>query len=145
MLKVISVNTQMLTNVSLENYHLVTVHLFTIPIRCLPRKLFSFNWGNAIYSVSVGMAIFYEKRTSERFDLRCLVLTEEERGWSRDISSTGIYFKVAINMKKNDTVQMTIKLNKESVVQCEGKVIRTDKQDDGYGVAVQFTRMLFGS
>lgn len=135
----------MLSNVSLENYHLVTIHLFTIPIRCLPRKLVSFSWGNAIYSVSVGMAIFYEKRTSERFDLRCLVMTEEERGWSKDISSTGIYFTVSSGMKKNEIVHMTIKLNKESIVQCEGKVIRADKQDDGYGVAVQFTRMLFGS
>ena len=140
-----SVNTQMLSNVSSENYHLVTIHLCTIPLRCTPRKLMSFNWGNAIYTVSVGMAIFYEKRTSERFDLRCAVITEEERGWSRDISSTGIYFTVTSGMKKNESIHMTIKLNKDSVVQCEGKVIRTDKQDDGYGVAVQFTRMLFGS
>lgn len=145
MLKVISVNTQMLSNVSSENYHLVTIHLFTIPIRCIPRKLLSFNWGSAIFTVSVGMAIFYEKRTSERFDLRCLVITEEERGWSRDISSTGIYFTVPVSVTKNETLHMTIKLNKDAVVQCEGKVIRTDKQDDGYGVAVQFTRMLFGS
>ncbi len=145
MLKVISVNTQMLSNVSSENYHLITIHLCTIPLRCTPRKLVSFTWGNAIYTVLMGMAIFYEKRTSERFDLRCLVITEEERGWSRDISSTGIYFTVPGSMKKNETVHMTIKLGKESVVQCEGKVIRADKQDEGYGVAVQFTRMLFGS
>ncbi len=145
MLKVISVNTQLLSIVSLENYHLITIHFCTISLRCTPRKRVSFDWGNVIYTVSVGMAIFYEKRTSERFDLRCLVMTEEEKGWSRDISSTGIYFTVPGSMKKNETVHMTIKLNQDSVVQCEGKVIRTDKQEEGCGVAVQFTRMLFGS
>ncbi|PSJ18556.1 PilZ domain-containing protein [Nitrosomonas supralitoralis] len=90
------------------------------------------------------MAILYEKRTSARFMMRCLVNPDAERGWSTDISATGVYFVAQQSMRKNEVVNLTIKLNKEYVVQCEGMVIRTDKQIQGYGIAVQFTKMMFG-
>ncbi len=89
------------------------------------------------------MSILYEKRTSARFIVRCLVNTDEEYSWSKDISSTGVYFVVQQSMRKNEVINLTIELNKECVVQCEGEVIRTDKQIQGYGVAVQFSRMMF--
>ncbi|WP_366925682.1 PilZ domain-containing protein [uncultured Nitrosomonas sp.] len=60
------------------------------------------------------------------------------------MSSTGIYFVVQQSLHKSEVIHLTIQLNKECIVQCEGKVIRADKQDQGYGIAVQFTKMMFG-
>lgn len=90
------------------------------------------------------MPILFEKRTTDRYMIRCLIHTAEERNWSENISSTGVYFVTQQDLRKNEVIHLTIKLNNESVVQCEGKVIRTDKQVQGYGIAVQFTRMMFG-
>lgn len=86
-----------------------------------------------------------EQRISERFGLRCLVtFAEEEQGWSRDISSTGIYLSTQRNLNAKEVIGMTITFSRESVIRCEGEVIRTEKQENGYGVAIQFKTFLFG-
>lgn len=82
-----------------------------------------------------------EQRINERFNLCCLVSFREGRGWSRDISTTGIYFSTKRALKESEMIQFTIHLNQEPNVQCDGKVVRTEQRTDGYGVAVQFTEL----
>jgi len=82
-----------------------------------------------------------EQRTNERFNLCCLVTFREGRGLSRDISTTGIYFSTKKVLKESEMIQFTIHLNQEPNVQCDGKVMRTEQRTDGYGVAVQFTKL----
>lgn len=85
-----------------------------------------------------------EQRTNERFNLCCLVTFREGRGWSRDISTTGIYFSTKLALKESEMIQLTIHLNQEPNVQCKGKVMRTEQRTDDYGVAVQFTEHFIG-
>ena len=85
-----------------------------------------------------------ERRTNERFNLCCLVAFREGRGWSRDISTTGIYFSTKRALKESEIIQLTIHLNQEPNVHCEGKVVRTEQRTDHYGVAVQFTELFIG-
>ncbi|MBL0010350.1 MAG: PilZ domain-containing protein [Nitrosomonas sp.] len=85
-----------------------------------------------------------EQRTNERFNLCCLVTFREGRGLSRDISTTGIYFSTKKVLKESEMIQLTIHLNQEPNVQCDGKVVRTEQRTDGYGVAVQFTELFIG-
>ena len=85
-----------------------------------------------------------EQRTNERFNLCCLVTFREGPGWSRDISTTGIYFSTKKVLKESEMIQFTIHLNQEPNVQCDGKVMRTKQRTDGYGVAVQFTDLFIG-
>ncbi len=94
--------------------------------------------------VLIAMEVFNEQRRSERFDLRCLVIFAEEQGWSKDISATGMYFSIQQNLSEQERIYLTINLNKESVIRCEGKVVRIEKQPNGYGVAIQFNNLLFG-
>jgi len=82
-----------------------------------------------------------EQRTNERFNLCCLVTFREGPGWSRDISTNGIYFSTKRALKESEMIQFTIHLNQEPNVQCDGKVVRTEQRTDGYGVAVQFTEL----
>lgn len=85
-----------------------------------------------------------EQRTNERFNLCCLVTFREGPGWSRDISTTGIYFSTKRALKESEMIQFTIHLNQEPNVQCEGKVVRTEQRTDGYGVAIQFIELFVG-
>lgn len=85
-----------------------------------------------------------EQRTNERFNLCCLVTFREGPGWSRDMSTTGIYFSTKRALKESEMIQLTIHLNQEPNVQCEGKVVRTEQRTDHYGVAVQFTELFVG-
>jgi hypothetical protein len=82
-----------------------------------------------------------EQRTKERFNLCCLVTFREGPGWSRDISTTGIYFSTKKVLKVSEMIQFTIRLNHEPNIQCDGKVVRTEQRTDGYGVAIQFTEL----
>ncbi|AEJ01346.1 type IV pilus assembly PilZ [Nitrosomonas sp. Is79A3] len=82
-----------------------------------------------------------EQRTNERFNLCCLVTFREGPGWSRNISTTGIYFSTKKVLKESEMIQFTIHLNQEPNVQCDGKVVRTEQRTDGYGVAIQFTEL----
>ena len=85
-----------------------------------------------------------EQRTNERFNLCCLVTFREGRGWSRDISTTGIFFSTKKALKESEMIQLTIHLNQEPNVQCDGKVVRTEQRTDDYGVAVQFIELFVG-
>lgn len=80
-----------------------------------------------------------EKRSSERYSVHCMVTFAEQQGWSRDISATGMYFLSPQKLEPKQLISMTIHLNCEPAMQCKGKVIRTEEQPNGYGVAVQFT------
>lgn len=86
-----------------------------------------------------------EQRMSQRFNVHCLVTFAEEQGWSQDISSTGMYFSTQRDLNEQEVLRLVIHLNRAPAIQCEGKVVRTEKQPDGYGVAVQFTDLLFAA
>lgn len=82
-----------------------------------------------------------EQRASERFELCCLVSFRDGRCWSKNISATGIYFSTKKALKESEMIQLTIHLNQGVNVPCEGKVVRTERRIDDYGVAVQYTAL----
>lgn len=84
-----------------------------------------------------------EKRTAERFNINCLVTFAEEQRYSRNISTTGIFFISPKELSLKQLISMTIHISNKPTMQCEGKVIRIEEKNEGFGIAVQFTDSVF--
>lgn len=60
-------------------------------------------------------------------------------GITHDISASGIYFEINSNFKIGEVIRMTVELDgiDPMLLECEGTVVRIDKQGANMGVAVK--------
>ena len=89
------------------------------------------------------MTIVDEQRSADRFPLRCTIVFDKGRGWSRDISASGIYFFTQHAFCPSEVIRLVIQPHHSPMICCEGQVIRTENQARDYGVAVQFTDFVY--
>ena len=93
------------------------------------------------------MQPYTENRSAERFSLSYQVELENGKGLTRNISKTGVYFETSIFYSVGSVLQFSIqlqKLDKEvNRLRCHGRVIRTDKHTQKWGVAVNYLTLGF--
>ena len=79
-----------------------------------------------------------ERRRANRFQLSLPVELKDGRGTTRDISSSGVFFKTDRAFSAGEFVDLCVVFY-DSTIQCKGRVVRVEKLDDDFGVAVEFT------
>ncbi len=89
-----------------------------------------------------------DKRIAERFETACRVELEEGMiGYTRDLSTTGVYFLTDTPVEQGLLIKFCVLMqrlgNIVSRISCEGLVVRTQKDDDMWGVAVTLTNFDF--
>jgi hypothetical protein len=91
------------------------------------------------------MTPFNEQREAIRFLLRCPVEFEQGNGWSCDISTIGMYFLTTRLLYLSETIELVIRPEHSPAIYCNTQVGRTDKEAQGYGIAVCFTAITIDS
>lgn len=89
-----------------------------------------------------GTGVADNKRIGKRHNLNYPIEFSSGRGISHDISSTGIYFLTQELLWANEEIKMTIFTSQHSPIQCEGKVIRVDRNAENNGIAVKFANFM---
>lgn len=86
-----------------------------------------------------------EQRAAQRFPVHCPVEYAHGHGYSRDISTSGLYFLTDGLFRLRETVHLTVRPAHAPSIRCTGQVVRVDRAEPGYGVAVRFNDWLFES
>jgi hypothetical protein len=84
-----------------------------------------------------------ERRAATRYGLECPVEFEQGRGWTRDLSTTGLYFVTGCMLRLRDTLMLVVRMAHSPSLRCRGEIVRIDSQVNGYGVAVRFVDVSF--
>ena len=83
-----------------------------------------------------------DRRHTERYPLAVPLLIGTQRGVTRDISSSGVYFLTAGTFDPGQLVNLSIPSSsfkkKGSSLACSGRVARLAREDGQLGVAVKF-------
>lgn len=89
-----------------------------------------------------------EQRSGARFDTVMPVDVHGSEGWTRNISSTGVYYETDADQQVGSLVNLTIQFTlsgKRQHLLCEGKVVRVDRGNDRQGVAAQLLTPFFST
>ena len=78
-----------------------------------------------------------DRRRATRFELSLPVELKDGKGTTRDISSSGVLFETDRAFSRGDAIELRVVFD-DSTVQCQGTVVRVEKMDDAFGVAVEF-------
>ena len=85
-----------------------------------------------------------EQRRAKRFSVQASVEFAQGRGFSHDISTTGLYFLTEYLFRLHEKVLLIIRPAHSPSIRCTGEVVRIEKTEaQGYGIAVFFTDLLF--
>jgi hypothetical protein len=87
-----------------------------------------------------------DQRAAARFDTVLPVSVEGAEAWTRNISSTGIYFETDVAPEVGSLVNFTVEFTlqgKRNRLLCEGKVVRVDHGDERIGVAARLLTPFF--
>ena len=63
-------------------------------------------------------------------------------GRARDMSTSGVFFETEQAYTCGETIRLTIVLN-DSTVQCEGRVVRVERLEDRFGIAIDLASYSF--
>lgn len=90
-----------------------------------------------------------EKRRAPRYTGALPVELGNSRGVTRDYSTAGVYFYIDVKLAQGTPVDFAMIFNhldagRRMRVNCHGTVIRTNREKDRYGVAVQLNSHSFG-
>lgn len=84
-----------------------------------------------------------EKRSASRFPTFCTVELESGTGITRNLSTTGVCFTTDQPIDPDLMVRCFIPMQRPGRntvrLRCEGKVVRVNKSEDGWDVAINFT------
>jgi len=83
-----------------------------------------------------------ERRRAQRYRLVVPVRLQKARGVTRDISTAGVFFETEGVQSIGDTVRFSVDFP-DATVQCEGRVVRVEKLEKKFGIAVEFTTYRF--
>jgi len=82
---------------------------------------------------------FADRREGPRLDIRLPVRLEHGDGWTRDVSSSGIYFETTEPLTEGAAIRFSVVL--EHVfpaplrLECEGQIVRVERREGKLGVA----------
>lgn len=86
------------------------------------------------------------KRSAERLLSELPIEINGDRGTTKNISATGVYFETTASQepgsKVNFSVEVTINGEKIKMV-CSGDVVRVDRNNDKVGIAVRLVHSFF--
>jgi len=89
------------------------------------------------------MSDFREKRLAGRFPSCCTVDLDPGTGVTRDLSTTGVCFTTDKAIEPDLMLRCFIPMQKPGKnpirLRCEGRVVRANKSEDGWDVAINFT------
>ena len=81
-----------------------------------------------------------ERRRANRRPVRLPVEVGPDRGWTRDISPSGVYFETARAPAPGTPIRFTVFWKAPSPrplrLECQGRIIRTERRAGMMGVAV---------
>jgi hypothetical protein len=84
----------------------------------------------------------FVERSAKRYQLTLPVKLNDGAGFTRDISTSGIFFETEKAHSVGQTVGLTAKLD-GATVSCEGSVVRVEEINGRFGVAVALTAYRF--
>ena len=86
-----------------------------------------------------------ENRSAGRYPTYCIVELESGTGVTRDLSTTGVCFTTDKAIEPNLMIRCFISMQKKgrnlARLRCEGRVVRANKSEQGWEVAVHFTTL----
>lgn len=88
-----------------------------------------------------------EKRVAGRYPTRCTVELDSGTGVTHDLSTTGVCFTTDQPIEPDLMVRCFIPMPRPKIgrdlvrLRCEGRVVRANKSEDGWDVAVNFTTL----
>lgn len=83
-----------------------------------------------------------ERRRASRRSIRLPVEMGDARGWTLNLSPSGVYFETTRAPAQESSIQFTIAWNdppQPRRLECEGRVVRVDRRSSMPGVAVAIT------
>lgn len=84
-----------------------------------------------------------ENRQARRYPTSCIVELDSGVGITRNLSTTGVCFTTDQPIEADLMVRCFIPMQKPgrnlTRLRCEGRVVRADKSEEGWEIAVQFT------
>ncbi len=83
-----------------------------------------------------------ERRRGKRFTLSLPVQLYEAGGITRDISTSGIFFEADTAPAIGNAIELTVHFA-DTIMQCERRVVRVEKLDGKFGVAVEMASYSF--
>jgi Tfp pilus assembly protein PilZ len=83
-----------------------------------------------------------ERREGERLKLALPVQLKNGAGMTRDISTSGIFFETKSAHSIGDTIRLFLNFEDETR-QCEARVVRVERRNDQFGVAVELRSYVF--
>ena len=83
-----------------------------------------------------------ERRRAKRYKLALPVQLKRGTGVTRDISTSGVFFETKTAQSTGATINLAVDFTDASV-QCEGRVVRVQKLDSKFGIAVELTSYAF--
>lgn len=94
------------------------------------------------------MNLSEEKRLSQRIQVEIPVYINQERAVTRDISWSGIYFLTEQNLSEGKELNFSIDLNyalpgKPVKLDCQGEIIRIERQGDRFGIAARINNFQY--
>jgi PilZ domain-containing protein len=90
------------------------------------------------HTVEGGGGVFEERRSAERFKLVLPVHLNNGTGTTRDISTSGISFETKVIHSVGDPIQLSVNFG-DTMIVCEGRVVRLEKLDGKSVIAVELT------
>lgn len=87
-----------------------------------------------------------EKRLAGRYPTFCTVELDAGTGVTRNLSTTGVCFTTDKALEPDIMLRCFIPMQKKTGknitrLRCEGRVIRSDKSEEGWEVGLQFTSL----
>ncbi|MGR9013848.1 MAG: PilZ domain-containing protein [Gammaproteobacteria bacterium] len=84
-----------------------------------------------------------ENRAAVRFSTLCTVELENSLGVTRDLSTTGFCFTTTEAIQIKSMLRCVVLMPKKNGrivrLRCEGQVVRRNRIEDGWNIAVNFT------
>lgn len=81
-------------------------------------------------------------RRATRYNLTLPVRLRDAAGVTRDMSTSGIFFETEKALSIGDTVDLSADFE-NTTIQYEGRVVRVEKIEDRFGIAVALTSYRF--
>ena len=89
-----------------------------------------------------------EQRRGERVSATHPVRVNNTIGFTRNISSTGVYFEVETPFALGEQIDFVIELGKRGInflLKCKGEIVRLERHDDKSGIAVRIIESMMES
>jgi PilZ domain len=107
-----------------------------------PDQLFSPGITGILRRTVGGVGGFEERRGAQRFKLALPMQLKNGAGMTRNISKSGIFFETESAHSIGDMIRLLLNFKHETL-QCEARVVRVERRNGQFGVAVELTSYVF--